>query len=68
MSKAVEGGSVGEGSGGSPATEVVEARVGIQLGIAKILVENCVRPASWVKKRSGHPNLIPLLRILRIFL
>ena len=29
MSKAVEGSSVGEGSGGSPATEDVEARVGI---------------------------------------
>ena len=35
--------------------------------VAKILVENCARPANWTKKRSRHPNPIPVLRILRIF-
>jgi len=57
VSKAVEGGSVGEGSAGSPATEVVEARVGIQLGIAKILVENCPTSKLGKKtKRASQPN------------
>ena len=33
--------------------------------VAKILAEDCIRPASLDKKRSRHTDSIPVLRILR---